>query len=94
MKPCELYSETELNFDDSFPWEDAVALQKYDTAFKSGKAMKSSPLLGPFCCSKFWGFSLLIISMGSAFLCFKLETIVSSALIHSTILSSQLLSED
>ena len=38
MKPCELYSETELNFDDSFPWEDAVALQKYDTAFKSGAA--------------------------------------------------------
>lgn len=33
-----LTSETELNFDDSFPWEDAVALQKYDTAFKSGAA--------------------------------------------------------
>ena len=32
------HSETELNFDDSFPWEDAVALQKYDTAFKSGAA--------------------------------------------------------
>ena len=25
------------------------------------KAMKSSPLLGPFCGSKFWGFSLLKI---------------------------------
>jgi hypothetical protein len=24
------------------------------------KAMKSSPLLGPFCGSEFWGFSLLI----------------------------------
>ena len=26
-----------------------------------GKAMKSSPLLGPFCGSEFWGFSLLKI---------------------------------
>ena len=26
-----------------------------------GKAMKSSPLLRPFCCSEFWGFSLLKI---------------------------------
>jgi hypothetical protein len=25
------------------------------------KAMKSSPLLGPFCGSEFWGFSLLKI---------------------------------
>ena len=52
------------------------------------KAMKSSPLLGPFCGSEFWGFSLLKIYIGWVFLCFKLETIVSSALIHSTLLSS------
>ena len=26
-----------------------------------GKAMKSSPILGPFCGSEFWGFSLLKI---------------------------------
>ena len=24
----------------------------------AGKAMKSSPLLGPFCGSEFWGFSM------------------------------------
>ena len=28
---------------------------------ETGKAMKSSPLLGPFCSSEFWGFSLLKI---------------------------------
>ena len=28
---------------------------------QNGKAMKSSPLLGPFCGSEFWGFSLLKI---------------------------------
>ena len=34
-----------------------------DTGKLSGKlkAMKSSPLLGPFCGSEFWGFSLLKI---------------------------------
>ena len=26
-----------------------------------GKAMKSSPLLGPYCGSEFWGYSLLKI---------------------------------
>ena len=29
--------------------------------FHLGKAMKSSPLLGPFCGSELWGFSLLKI---------------------------------
>ena len=29
--------------------------------FDTGKAMKSSPLLRPFCVSEFWGFSLLNI---------------------------------
>ena len=29
--------------------------------YTPGKAMKSSPLLGPFCGSEFWGFSLLKI---------------------------------
>ena len=52
-------------------------------ALKNCKAMKSSPLLGPFCGSEFLGFSLLKI-----YLYFKLETKVSSALIHSTLLSS------
>jgi hypothetical protein len=51
------------------------------------KAMKSSPLLGPFCGSEFWGFSLLKNKIGWVFLCFKLETI------SSTLLSSWLLSE-
>jgi hypothetical protein len=50
------------------------------------KAMKSSLLVGLFCGSEFWGFSLLKI--GWVFLCIKLKTIVSSALIHSTLLSS------
>ena len=31
------------------------------THLVKGKAMKSSPLLGPFCGSEFWGFSLLKI---------------------------------
>ena len=48
---------------------------------RSVKAMKSSPLLGLFCGSEFWGFSLLKILIGGVFLCFKLETIVSSALL-------------
>ena len=54
----------------------------------SCKAMKSSLLLGPFCGSDFWGFSLLKIQLGWVFLCFKLQTIVSSAMIYSTLLSS------
>ena len=54
----------------------------------SSIAMKSSSLLGPFCGSEFWGFSLLKIQIGWVFLCFKLETKVSSALIHSTLISS------
>ncbi len=52
------------------------------------KAMKSSPLLGPFGDSEFWEFSLLKIQIGWEILCFKLQTIVSCALIHSTLLSS------
>ena len=56
--------------------------------FKLRKAMKSSPLLGPFYGSEFWGFSLLKIERDCVFLCFKLETIVSSAPINSTLLSS------
>ena len=32
-----------------------------DSFYDLGKAMKSSPLLGPFCSSEFWGFSLLKI---------------------------------
>ena len=55
--------------------------------------MKSSPLLGPFGDSEFWGFSLLKIKIGWVLWCFKLQTIVSCALIHSTLLSSWLLSE-
>ena len=50
--------------------------------------MKSSPLLGPFCGSEFLGFSLLKIQLGWVFLFIKRQTIVSSALIHSTLLSS------
>ena len=52
------------------------------------KAMKSSPLLRPFGDSEFWEFSLLKIQIGREILCFKLQTIVSCALIHSTLLSS------
>ena len=37
----------------------------------------SSSLLGPFCGSEFWGFSLLKISRSCVFLCFKLAPIVS-----------------
>ena len=32
-----------------------------DATSPHSKAMKSSPLLGLFCCSEFWGFSLLKI---------------------------------
>ena len=38
------------------------------------KAMKSSPLLGPFGVSEFWGFSLLKIKIGWVLWCFKLQT--------------------
>ena len=39
-----------------------VALSgNYEIVAISNKAMKSSPLLGPFCGSEFWGFSLLKI---------------------------------
>ena len=36
------------------------------------KAMKSSPLLGPFGDSEFWGFSLLKVKIGWVPRCFKL----------------------
>jgi hypothetical protein len=55
--------------------------------------MKSSPLLGPFGDSIFGGFSLLKIKIGWVLWYFKLQIIVSCALIHSALLSSWLLSE-
>ena len=48
-----------------------------DGNFDILKAMKSSPLHGPFCGSEFLRFSLLKILRVCIFLCFKLETIVS-----------------
>jgi hypothetical protein len=43
-------------------WENnKESMLKYMEAVHLGKAMKSSPLLGPFCGSEFWGFSLLNI---------------------------------
>ena len=48
-----------------------------DGNFDILKAMKSSPLHGPFCDSEFLRFSLLKILRVCVFLCLKLETIVS-----------------
>ena len=36
-------------------------LRGMQDSLDSPKAMKSSPILGPFCDSEFWGFSLLKI---------------------------------
>ena len=43
-------------------WENnKESMLKYMEAVHLGKAMKSSPLLGPFCGSEFWELSLLKI---------------------------------
>ena len=42
-------------------WPIKVSKGRYQIGALQSKAMKSSPLLGPFCGSEFWGFSLLKI---------------------------------
>ena len=59
-----------------------------DGNFDILKAMKSSPLHGPFCGSEFLRFSLLKILRVCVFWCFKLETIVLSISAELTIISS------
>ena len=72
-------------------YQEWTALQNFGVVRYN--AMKSSPLLGPFGDLEFWEFSLLKIWIGWVLWCFKLQTIVSCALIHSTLLSIWLLSE-
>ena len=52
------------------------------SGYNTFKAMKSSPLLRPFCVSEFWGFSLL-----------KLETIVDYSEEYCESVQSRLLSQ-
>ena len=44
-----------------FKMPDHSSFSLTDVSSSASKAMKSSPLLGPFCAAEFWGFSLLKI---------------------------------